>query len=194
MSYETPMIVRETSDGYFRYAIEEDMLAKREVECVGEITPEKAYSLTRQLRWLEREDGSAEITLLINSPGGDVNSGLALYDVMKGLSCPVRTVCLGTAASMAAVLFAAGARREILPHGRVMIHDPLISGSSGGSALQMQAVSDRLLQFRRELCSILAECTGKTLQQIYRKTCKDTYFDAESAVTFGLADCVIQRI
>ena len=194
MIYETPMIVRETSSGYFRYSIAEDMLAKREIECVGEITPDSAYALARQLRWLEREDGSAEITMLISSPGGDVQSGLALYDVMKSLSCPVRTVCLGTAASMAAILFAAGSRREILPHGRVMIHDPLISGGTGGSALQMQAVSDRLLKSRKELCTILAECTGKSLQQIYRKTCKDTYFDAKSAVAFGLADCIIEKI
>ena len=194
MMYETPMIVRETSSGYFRYSITEDMLAKREIECVGEITPDSAYALARQLRWLEQEDRDAEITMLISSPGGDVPSGLALYDVMKSLSCPVRTVCLGTAASMAALLFAAGSRREILPHGRVMIHDPLITGGAGGSALQMQAVSNRLLESRKELCSILAECTGKSLQQIYRKTCKDTYFDAKGAVAFGLADRIIEKI
>lgn len=194
MNCETPMIVRETSSGYFRYTIAEDMLAKREVECVGDITSDSAYALTRQLRWLEREDSGAEITLLINSPGGDVRSGLALYDVMKGLSCPIRTVCLGTAASMAAVLLAAGTRREILPHGVVMIHDPLIPNGSGGSALQMQAVSARLMKSRRELCSILADCTGKSLQQIYCQTRKDTYFDAEGAVAFGLADRIIQKI
>ena len=194
MSFETPMIVRETSTGYYRYSIAEDMLTRREVECVGDITPDSAYAITRQLRWLEREDSGAEITLLINSPGGDVTSGLAVYDVMKGLSCPVRTVCLGTAASMAALLFAAGSQRDILPHGRVMIHDPLILSGNGGSALQMQAVSDRLLKYRKELCTILAHCTGRTLQQIYRKTCKDTYFDAQEAVAFGLADQVIQKI
>lgn len=194
MKYEAPMIVRETSNGYFRYGIEEDMLAKREVECLGEITPESVYSLVRQLRWLEREDETAEITMLISSPGGDVQSGLALYDVMKSLSCPIRTVCLGTAASMASILFAAGTRREILPHGRVMIHDPLISGGPGGSALQVQEVSARLLSCRKELCGILAECTGKTLQQIYRKTCKDTYFNAEEAVAFGLCDRIVNKV
>lgn len=194
MSYETPMIVRETNSGYFRYSIAEEMLTKREVECTGELTAEKIYDLTRQLRYLEREDPHAEIIMLINSPGGEVQSGLALYDIMKSLTCPIRTVCLGIAASMAAVLFAAGTRREILPHSRVMIHDPLIPTGTGGSALQMQAVSERLLESRKELCSILAECTGKTLQQIYRKTCKDTYFDAQEAVNFGLADCVVQKI
>lgn len=194
MCNETPMIVRETSSGYFRYSIAEDMLSKREVECVGEITPESVYSLTRQLRFLEREDGSAEITMLINSPGGEVSSGLALYDVMKSLSCPVRTVCLGTAASMAAVLFAAGSRREIMPHGTVMIHDPLLPQGGGGSALQVQAVSSRLLKSRKTLCAILAQCTGKSMKQIYRATGKDTYFDAEGAVAFGLADSIAQRV
>lgn len=194
MSYETPMIIRETSNGYYRFSIQEDMLARREVECVGTITSDSAYSLTRQLRWLEQENKDAEITMLINSLGGDVSSGLALYDVMKSLSCPVRTVCLGIAASMAAVLFAAGTRREILPHGRVMIHDPLISDGIGGSALQIQNVSDRLLKSRKELCTILSECTGKSIQQIYRKTGKDTYFDAKGAVDFGLADCIIHKI
>ena len=194
MNCETPMIVRETSNGYFRYGIEEDMLAKREVECLGSITPDSVYSLVRQLRWLEREDPDAEITMLISSPGGDVESGLALYDVMKSLSCPIRTVCLGTAASMAAVLFAAGAHRDILPHGRVMIHDPLLTGGPGGSALQVQEISARLLSVRKELCGILAECTGKSLNQIYRKTCKDTYFDAEGAVAFGLADRIVKKV
>ena len=194
MSYQAPMIVRETSNGYFRYSIEEEMLTKREVECVGEINQESAYALTRQLRWLEREDPNAEITMIINSTGGEVCSGLALYDVMRSLSCPIRTVCLGTAASMAAVLFAAGTRRDILPHSRVMIHDPLLSGSPGGSALQMQAVSDRLLETRKEVCGILAQCTGRSLQQIYRKTSKDTWFTAQQAVDFGLADRIVEKI
>ena len=194
MSSETPMIIRETSGGYFRLTITEDMLSRREVECVGPITSDSVYALTRQLRWLEREDSQAEITMLINSPGGDVHSGLALYDVMKSLSCPIRTVCLGTAASMAAVLFAAGTRREIMPHGSVMIHDPLITDGGGGSALQVQAVSGRLLKSRKTLCTILAEHTGKTVRQIYHVTGKDTWFDAEEAVAFGLADCVAQKI
>ena len=95
---------------------------------------------------------------------------------------------------MAAVLFAAGTRRDILPHGRVMIHDPLIPGGVGGSALQLQAISENLLKSREELCSILADCTGKSLTEIYEKTAADTYFGAQEAVAFGLADRVIQKI
>lgn len=194
MNMDTPMIVRETSSGYFSYNLTDDMLTRREVECVAEITRDSAYSLIRQLRWLEREDPAGEITLLINSPGGDVNSGLAVYDVMQSLSCPVRTVCLGMAASMAAILFAAGGRREILPHGTVMIHDPLISSGGGGSALHLQEVSDRLLKCRKALCAILAKHTGKSLRQINKVTAKDTYFDAQEAVDFGLADRIVQKI
>jgi ATP-dependent Clp protease protease subunit len=95
---------------------------------------------------------------------------------------------------MAAILFAAGTQRDILPHGRVMIHDPLISDGVGGSALQVQDISNRLLASRKELCTILAQCTGKSLRQIYRKTGKDTFFDAKGAVAFGLADSIIHKI
>lgn len=194
MDSNVPMIVRETSNGYFRYSIEEDMLTRREVECFDSINHDSAIALIRQLRWLEREDPQAEITMLINSPGGEINSGLALYDVMKSLSCPIRTVCVGLAASMAALLFAAGGQRDILPHGRVMIHDPLYSSGPGGSALAVQQASNRLMACRKEICSILAGCTGKSLRQIYQKTHKDTYFNAEQAVAFGLADRVVEKI
>lgn len=190
----TPNIIRETSSGPFLCTIRDEMLKNREIECVGEIDAESVYSLTRQLRHLQREAPAAEITMYINSPGGEVNSGLALYDVMKAVSCPIRTVCMGTAASMGAVLFAAGDRREILPHGKVMIHDPLIPSGVGGSALHIQDVSKDLLKTRETLCGILAERTGKSLKEIYKKTAKDAWFSAEEAVKFGLADRVIHEI
>lgn len=189
----TPHIIRESSSGYSTVSILDDMLQNREVECVGEITDESVYSLCRQLRYLHRLDPKKEITMFINSPGGSVTDGLALYDVMKGIVCPVRTVCLGTAASMAAVLFASGDQREILPHGKVMIHDPLI-GRTGGSALQLMETSKSLMATREHLASILAEHTGHSLEEIYEKTARDTYFDAEEAVAFGLADRVITQI
>ena len=104
----TPNIIRESSSGFFLCTIRDEMLRRRELECVGEINAETVYSLCRQLRHLQHEDPDGEITLFINSPGGEVSSGLALYDVMKAVTCPIRTVCMGTAASMGAVLFAAG--------------------------------------------------------------------------------------
>ena len=188
-----PRIVRETSAGLFLCEIQDDMLRRRELECTGAIDSDSVYQLCRQLRYLQQADPDGEITMFINSPGGEVSSGLALYDVMKGISCPIRTVCLGEAASMAAVLFTAGNKREILPHGRVMIHDPLIS-STGGSALHLQEISRNLLKTREELCAILARHTGKTLDEIYEKTAQDSWFTAEEAVEFGLADRVIHTV
>ena len=112
---------------------------------------------------------------------------------MQAVSCPIRTVCMGSAASMGAVIFAAGDMREIFPHGRVMIHDPLIRGGVGGSALQLQSVSKDLLKTREVLCTILAERTGRSQKEIYKKTAKDTWFDAQEAVKFGLADRVVTK-
>lgn len=190
---ETPMIIRETSQGDSRRSILDEMLLHREVECVGEINADSVYSLCRQLRHLQREDPHGEITMYINSPGGSVADGLALYDVMEGISCPIRTICLGTAASMGALLFAAGKQRDILPHGRVMIHDPLI-GQTGGSALQLHEISQSLMQTREQMGRLLAQFTGRTLEEIYEKTRRDSFFNAEEAVAFGLADRVIQTI
>ena len=189
----TPSIIRETSSGLFLCSIQDEMLRRREVEYVGEVNAQSVYSICRQLRHLQQEDPDGEITLFINSPGGDVISGLALYDVMKAISCPVRTVCLGMAASMGAVLFAAGDKRDILPHGEVMIHDPLIH-QTGGSALALQETSRRLMGMRESLCSILAQHTGKPLEEIYEKTARDTFFSAQEAVDFGLADRVVDKI
>ena len=190
----SPRVMKESSYGYSFAEIRDEMFRSREVECVGEINEESVYSLCRQLRQLQREDPDREITMFINSPGGEVGSGLALYDVMAGLSCPVRTICLGTAASMGSILFVAGTQRDILPHGRVMIHDPLRLMNGHSTALQLQEESRQLMQTREILCGILAQRTGRTLEEIYQKTKRDSYFDAEEAVAFGLADRVIRHV
>lgn len=189
-----PRIIKETNSGFCFCDLQDEMLQNREIECVGEICPEAVYCLSRQLRYLQCQDPKAEIVMYINSPGGEVDSGLALYDVMKAVTCPIRTICLGTAASMGALLFASGDQRDILPHGKVMIHDPLISGGLGGSALRIQAVSNNLLKTREILCHILAEHTKKSPEEIYEKTATDSYFYAEEAVAFGLADRIITEI
>ena len=170
------------------------MLQRREIECTGEITREMVNSLIRQVRYLARQDAKAEIVLYINSPGGEVTSGLALYDVMQAVSCPIRTVCVGTAASMGAILFAAGTQRDILPHSKVMIHDPLLTSGPGGSALEIKKRSDELMGVREIIGRLLAKHTGKTLKEIYAKTAKDTWFNAEEAIAFGLADRMVQKI
>lgn len=170
------------------------MLQNRAIDCVGEITPETVNALILQLRYLQSEDEGKEITLYINSPGGEVSSGLALYDVMQAVKCPVRTVCVGTAASMAALIFAAGSQRDMLPHARLMIHDPLISGGLGGSALHIDSVSRDLMRTREITAELLARHSGHTLEEVYEKTARDTYFDADEAVAWGLADRITHEI
>lgn len=191
---KTPTIIRETSNGAMYYSIADEMLMHREIECIGEITADAVNSLISQIRYLSQLDSSAEITIYINSPGGEVSSGLALYDVMKAVKCPIRTVCVGRAASMGALLFAAGDQRDILPHGSVMIHDPLITGGVSGSALRFQSVSEDLMHVRQITGQILAELTHHTLDKIYEKTAQDTLFYAEDAVAFGLADRIITEL
>ena len=146
------------------------MFQRREVWLTGEITSEVADAVISQILHLDAEDPDAEITMYIDSPGGSVTAGLSIYDVMQAVSADIHTVCVGTAASMAAVLFAAGDRREILRHGEVMIHDPLVSGGISGSALTVQDKSDRLMAKRKVLSGILAEHTGKNIKQIYKVT------------------------
>lgn len=194
MSYYIPTIIRETSEGTARIPIADMMFQRREVWLTGEITSEVADAVISQILHLDAEDPDAEITMYIDSPGGSVTAGLSIYDVMQAVSADIHTVCVGTAASMAAVLFAAGDRREILRHGEVMIHDPLVSGGISGSALAVQDKSDRLMAKRKVLSGILAQHTGKNIKQIYKVTAKDTYFGAEEAVAFGLADAVIEKM
>ena len=194
MSYYIPAIIRETSEGTARIPIADIMFQRREIWLTGEITSEVADAVIAQILHLDAEDPDAEITMYIDSPGGSVTAGLSIYDVMQAVSADIHTVCVGTAASMAAVLFAAGDRREILRHGEVMIHDPLVSGGISGSALTVQDKSDRLMAKRKVLSGILAEHTGKSVKQIYKVTAKDTYFGAEEAVAFGLADAVIEKM
>ena len=191
---KTPSIIHETCNGTMCYSIRDEMLMHREIECIGEITADAVNSLISQIRYLARQDENREITIYINSPGGEVTSGLALYDVMKAVKCPIRTVCIGMAASMGALLFAAGDRRDILTHGTVMIHDPLIPGGVGGSALKLQSISADLMHTREITGRILAELTHHTLEEIYEKTAKSTQFYAEEAVAYGLADRIITEL
>lgn len=183
-------IIKESSRGYDLIPIQDEMLSHREVELVGEVNADSVNALVRELRYLQRQDPEAPITLYINSPGGSVDSGMALYDVMRAISCPVRTVCVGLAASMAALLFISGAERNMLPHSRIMIHDPLIT-QTGGSALKLKAISDDLMETRRITAKVIADHSGKSMEEILVKTSTDSYFRAEEAVEFGLADNII---
>lgn len=190
----TPDIIKESSRGFETFRIVDQMLADREIACVGHIDAEMTDSLCLQLRYLQKSGPDERVTIFINSPGGEVQSGLAIYDTMKAISCPIRTVCLGMAASMGALLFVAGGQRDMLPHSRVMIHDPLISGGIGGSALEVETIAANLMRTREITAQVLAEHTGKSLEEIYAVTARDAYFEAAEAVEFGLADQVIETL
>ena len=190
----SPLIMHETSLGLERLDIRDEMLADRELELCGPVDADSVADIIRGMRHLQKADPNDAITLFINSPGGEVSSGLALYDVMCAISCPVRTVCLGIAASMAALLFIAGDTRDMLPHSRVMIHDPLISGGMGGSALSVKARADDLMRIRDITAQVISEHTGMSLEEVFDLTARDTYFEADEAVASHLADRVIREL
>lgn len=190
----SPLVMQETSDGLRLYDIRDEMLASREIEITGAIDAGSVSTAIRCLLHLQKEDQQLPITLYINSPGGEVQSGLALYDVMQAVSCPIHTVCLGMAASMAALLFIAGDQREMLLHSRVMIHDPLIGGGIGGSALSVKARADDLMRIRDITAQVISQHTGMNLEEVFELTAKDTYFEAEEAIANGMADRIITSL
>ncbi len=189
-----PQIIRETAEGLNRLDIRDEMLDQRVLELMTSVDAESCAVVIRGLLHLQRQDSTTPITLYINSPGGEVQSSLALYDVMQAVSCPIRTVCLGMAASMGALLFIAGDEREILPHSRVMIHDPLIGAGAGGSALSVKARADDLMRIRDITAGVIARHSGMSIERVFELTASDTYFEAEEAVEAGLADRVITRL
>ncbi len=186
-----PRILRETAAGLTSIGIYDEMLSRRELALIGEVQEWVSFELCQHLLFLERQDPAAEITLFISSPGGSVSAGLAVVDVMAAISCPVRTVCLDRAASMGAVIFTMGDRREMSAHAELMIHDPLIQQGAGGSALAVRETSQRLMETRRTMSTLLAERSGLTLKRVQSLTAKDTFLSAERACELGFADAII---
>lgn len=186
----SPCTMRETARGIALTSIYDEMLARRELSVTGQVTSEMAFDICQQLLQLEHADAAAEITLYVASPGGSVSAGLAIVDTMRTISCPVRTVCLDTAASMGAIIFVSGDRREMFPHAELMIHDPLVQ-NAGGSALSVQETSRRLMGLRRTLSQILADRSGLSVKRVQSLTAKDTFLTAERAVELGFADAIV---
>lgn len=189
-------ILKETVRGTDCIKIEDELLSRREIFLTEEVNPETSNELIKQLMYLERQDSGKEITLYINSPGGEVISGLAVYDLISLMKSPVRTVCTGTAASMAAILFLAGKKREMLPHTRLMIHDPSFGGGSigGKKSHELRHELEKLDEVREALAKIIAEKTGRPLEEIYDVTSDDTFYSAEEAITFGLATGIMKGV
>lgn len=192
-----PCILLESARGIQPLELRDKLFSdSREIFLTEEITPESCSHMITQLMYLNRDDPNMEITLYINSPGGSVTDGLAVYDVIHMLSAPVKTVCMGTCASMGAILFLAGTKREIMVHGRIMVHDPAFGGNhdiGGKKPHQIQSELDDLNRCRESLAEIIAEKTGRSLEEIYKVTANDTYFNAQEAVAFGLATNIIGK-
>lgn len=186
-------ILRETVRGLESVSIEDEMLRNREIFLVDEVDTKSSNELIKKLMYLEQEDRDREITLYINSPGGEVISGLAVYDYIRIMEAPVNTVCIGTAASMGAVLFLAGKERKMLKHTRLMIHDPSYGCGElkGRKSHEIQHELNELNKVRKMLAGIISERTGKSIKEIYKVTARDTYYSAEEAVRFGLATKII---
>lgn len=185
-----PMVIEQTGRGERSYDIFSRMLKDRIIFLNGEINMVNANLIVAQLIFLESEDPDKEINIYINSPGGEVYSGLAIYDTMQYLKAPVNTICVGMAASMAATILAAGKKRMALPHSKIMIHQP--SGGARGTASDVNIAAEEILKMRKQLNEIMAKHTGRSLEEIERATDRDKYLDAYEAKEFGLLDVVFE--
>jgi ATP-dependent Clp protease, protease subunit len=165
------------------------LLRRRVVLLSGEINSEKANDVMARLLWLEQEAEGEPVELRVNSPGGDLLSGLALVDTIGQLRCPVATTCAGLAASMASVVLSVGTRgrRRATPNARILIHQPW-TGQFQGQAADLERTAEEVLRLRRRVDAILAEATGQTVERIHHDTDRDTWFSAEEAVAYGLID------
>lgn len=187
-------ILKETVRGIDCIRLEDEFLVSREIFLTEEVNAQTSNELIKQLMYLERQDSESEVTIYINSPGGEVISGLAVYDYIGMMKAPVRTVCIGTAASMGAILFLAGAKRQMLPHTRLMIHDPSYSHNDigGRKPHEIQHELDKLNETREALARIISEKTGKSIDEIYKVTADDTFYSAQEAIDFGLATEILK--
>jgi ATP-dependent Clp protease protease subunit len=188
-----PMVVEQSSRGERAYDIYSRLLKDRVVFIVGAIEDQMANLVVAQLLFLESENPDKDINLYINSPGGVVSSGLAIYDTMQFIRCDVSTMCIGQAASMGAVLLASGARgkRYCLPHSRVMIHQPL--GGFQGQAADIDIHAKEILKTRQQLNEMLAGHTGQSVETIARDTDRDNFMDPQQALDYGLIDKVFEN-
>ena len=188
-----PYVIEQTSRGERSYDIYSRLLKDRIIFLGEEVNDVSAGLIVSQLLFLEAEDPGKDIQLYINSPGGSVTAGMAIYDTMQYIKCDVSTICLGMAASMGAFLLAGGAKgkRFALPHSTIMIHQP--SGGAQGQATEIQIVADHIAQTKRTLNELLAANTGQPIEVVERDTDRDNYMTAEEAIAYGLIDGVVMH-
>ena len=190
MGYLVPTVLEQTSRGERSYDIYSRLLKERIIFLSGEVTDDSASLIVAQMLFLESEDPSKDIQFYIDSPGGSVSAGLAIFDTMNYIKCDVATTCIGMAASMGAFLLAAGekGKRYALPNAEVMIHQPL--GGARGQATEIQIAAEHILKTRERLNRILAERTGKSVEEIAAATERDNFLSAQEALEFGLIDSI----
>ena len=187
-----PTVVDKTSEGERSYDIFSLLLNERIVILNGEINDNTAALITAQLLYLSSKDQNKDISLYINSPGGSITAGMAIYDTMNFIKCDVSTICVGMCASMAAFLLAGGkqGKRYALPNSEIMIHQPL--GGGQGQATDISIIAERLLKVKKRLNCILAKNTNKSLEQIEKDTDRDHFLDPKDALEYGIIDKIIE--
>lgn len=188
-----PMVVEQTDRGERSYDIYSKLLEERIIFITGEINDSLANTVVAQLLYLEAKDSTKDIDVYINSPGGSVTAGLAIYDTMNFIKCGVSTICIGMAASMAAFLLSSGekGKRFALPSSEIMIHQPL--GGAQGQASDIKIQAEHILSIKKRLNEILAKNTGKPVERIEIDTDRDNYLTAEDALSYGLIDKIFVK-
>ncbi len=183
-----PMVVEQTNKGERSYDIYSRLLEDRIIMLSGEIDDAMANTIVAQLIYLEGKDPNKDICVYINSPGGSVTAGLAIYDTMNYVKCDVSTICIGMAASMGAFILSSGAKgkRFSLPNSEIMIHQPL--GGAQGQASDIKIQADHILKIKDKLNKILSKNTGKAIEQVEKDTDRDNYLSAEDALEYGIID------
>lgn len=185
-----PTVIEQTNRGTMTYDLYSRLLEDRNIFLTGEVTDETANLVVGQLLYLESKDSQKDISLYINSPGGSVSAGLAIFDTINYIKCDVTTICVGLAASMGAFLLAAGTKgkRYALPNSEIMIHQPL--GGAQGQASDIAIVAEHILKTKKKLNLILSERTGQSIEKIEKDTDRDNYMSAEEAKAYGIIDKV----
>lgn len=197
MTYNSlvPIVIEKTGRGERAYDIYSRLLKDRIVFLGGDINDDSANLIIAQMLFLSNEDSKAPISFYINSPGGSVSSGLAVYDTMQFIRCEVHTFCVGMAASMGAILMAGGekSKRYVLHNSRLMLHQPLIAGVVEGPATDLSIQAQEIIRIRERLYQILAHHTGQTLEKIELDCDRNKWLDCSEAIEYGLADTVLER-
>ena len=188
-----PYVVKQSSRGERTYDIFSRLLEERIIFLADQVTDDLASLVVAQLLFLEAEDPNKDIMLYINSPGGSVTAGMAIYDTMKYIKCDVSTICIGMAASMGAFLLAGGTKgkRFALPNAEVMIHQP--SGGAQGQATEIQIVAEQILKTKKKLNEMLSENTGQSYEKVAQDTERDNWMTANEAKEYGIVDKVIEK-